>query len=153
MFSSEDTGSSVRGPDGAEVRRQTSSSTVPRNLSARAMEATFCCRVGFGGDKFCCGDVDAVGVERLAMALGERFNERTRAWSQDIPQPPVTQEPRPLTLKALFASFSERWAISVGTSEDEGTTAPCRAREPASRVSPRPLPLSVATPLVFKGLT
>ena len=138
MFSSENTGSSVRGPDGAEVRRQTSSSTVPRNLSARAMEATSCCRVGFGGYKL---GVDTVGAERLAMALGERFNERTRAWSQDVPQPPITREPRPLTLKALFASFSERSAISVGTSEDG---APGRAWEPAFRVSTRPL---------FKGLT
>jgi len=92
MFSSENIGSSVRGPDGAaEARRQTNSSTVPRNLSARTTEATSCCRVGFGGDKLCCGDVDAVGAERLAMALGERFNERTMAWSQDILQP-VRQE-------------------------------------------------------------
>lgn len=81
MFSSENTGSSVRGPDGLEARRQTSSSTVSRNLTAQVMEATSCCRVGIGGDKPRCVGVDAAGVERLAigpMALSERFNERAR---------------------------------------------------------------------------
>lgn len=86
MFSSENTGSSVRGPDGAEVRRHTSSSTVPRNLSARVMEATSCCRVGFGGKKSCRDSKVDDGLAIELMASSERFSERTKAWPKDVPQ-------------------------------------------------------------------
>ena len=141
MFSSENTGSSVRGPDGAEVRRQTSSSTVLRNLSARAMEATSCCRAGFGGTRHDRGDVDAVG-SRLASASGERFKERTRAWSYGICQLSIAQDQRTLTLNVLFASFSERLATSADTSEGGG---PGGRIAPPSGASLCPFSLSVFT--------